>query len=722
VRALAIDALLVVAAACAPVAIEQWRGLAHAGGDWSFMFIPHFAWWWSRARWLGGWNPWIFGGFPSNADPLVGHVHPLGLLWAVFPPFTASALEGAAAPALAGVGMLAYLRRVGCTRVGSLIGAMAFACGGYVHAHAGHPEKLRSVLAIPWALLAIEHATGRRLVGGLGLAVAVLVAGGHPQTIAYALLLVGAYGMVFAAGRRAAVLAAIVLGIAVPAVTWLPAVELIGRSHHVHTVSTGLDVMTFACAPTLVVPFACGGASGGIYGASREAFPQCGIIDCTGYPGMVVWLLLLAGLPRLVGDARGRFWLVAGLLGLALSTSIGQSLQLPGVRAPSRALLWWNLAAAAAAALALRPSVSGGRARWWGATLVLVAVVGWASLGGAVARRASAGSLGVLALSAVAGAVPGGWPLVVALGADLAVFGSAYHVGVPPPGPAALVQLRGARDALATMVDAPDAFGRAVAVPAMPDAMWAQLDGVRILQGWNVLVPASFVRLLAGDVAEPLGYDFGVVQDGLLASPASHVLDLLRARVLVITDGAARDPAWATALATPRWRAAGTAARWRIFENTRARPVAWLVDRVRVVDDGEALRLVRGDGGEFDPAREALASEPLTADVGAAGTVRVVTFDDDAVGLRAEVSAAAVLVTSELAAPGWTVEVDGALRPVRVVNAGFRAVELSAGAHDVVFRYRPALGRIGLGIGAVALVVLLGCALPARSPTHDVAG
>jgi hypothetical protein len=146
------------------------------------------------------------------------------------------------------------------------------------------------------------------------------------------------------------------------------------------------------------------------------------------------------------------------------------------------------------------------------------------------------------------------------------------------------------------------------------------------------------------------------------------------------------------------------------------------VDRVRVVDDGEALRLVRGDGGEFDPAREALASEPLAADVGAAGTVRVVTFDDDAVGLRAEVSAAAVLVTSELAAPGWTVEVDGALRPVRVVNAGFRAVELSAGAHDVVFRYRPALGRIGLGIGAVALVVLLGCALPARSPTHDVAG
>src|SRR5688572_20511813 len=106
------------------------------------MFIPHYAWWWQRPRWLGGWNPWIFGGFPSNADPLVGHVHPLGLVWAIASPLAASALEGALAPALAGLGMLVYLRSIGCERVGALIGALSFAGGGYVHAHAMHPEKL----------------------------------------------------------------------------------------------------------------------------------------------------------------------------------------------------------------------------------------------------------------------------------------------------------------------------------------------------------------------------------------------------------------------------------------------------------------------------------------------------------------------------------------------------------------------------------------------------
>jgi hypothetical protein len=78
VTSLVVDALLVVLAASAPVAIERLRGLSHVSSDLGGMFIPDYVWWWSRPRWLGGWNPWIFGGFPSNGDPLVGHVHPFG--------------------------------------------------------------------------------------------------------------------------------------------------------------------------------------------------------------------------------------------------------------------------------------------------------------------------------------------------------------------------------------------------------------------------------------------------------------------------------------------------------------------------------------------------------------------------------------------------------------------------------------------------------------------
>jgi hypothetical protein len=44
-----------------------------------------------------------------------------------------------------------------------------------------------------------------------------VVAGGHPQTIAFSLALIVAYGAVFAAGRRPWVAAAVVVGIAIPA-------------------------------------------------------------------------------------------------------------------------------------------------------------------------------------------------------------------------------------------------------------------------------------------------------------------------------------------------------------------------------------------------------------------------------------------------------------------------------------------------------------------------
>jgi hypothetical protein len=718
VGALLVDAAIVALAASMPVAIEGLGGLEHAGGDLGLMFIPDFAWWWSRPRLGGGWNPWLFAGFPSNADPLVGHVHPLGVLWALCSPTTAAALEGAAAPALAGLGMLVYLRAIGCTRVGRLVGAISFACGGYVHAHAQHPEKLRSVLAIPWALAAIEMLDGPALVAGFGAAIAVLVAGGHPETIAHALVLIAAY--VLALGRvreprRAGALAlGFAAGVAVPAVTWLPAIELVLRSNTVQHGFEHVDRLLPTCLHTLVVPFGCGGGDGPFYVRANTALPTCGLVDCTAYPGMVVWLLVLAALPAVVARSHARFWIVAGVVGLVVATGVVTAwVQIPGVRAPARTLLWWDLGMATTAALAVgtwtgRPTARG----WWTASALLALVIAGSVATGGPIGRASLASFGVLAVSAFVPYATPSWSLVAVLVADLGLLAVEMHVGERPQYDrtimAELAQVR------ATLGADPD-HGRAIAIPTLPRANAAALAHVRLVQGWNVLVPTTLTRLLGGDAAAPFGWDFGWVGSPALVAEGDHALDLLRARVVLVGRDMARQPAWATAFASARWRAAGDIGAWSVYLNERSRPVAWLVDHVRVASDDDALRVAHGAAGDFDPAHEAIVREPVVVEPATMpGTVRIVEYDDDVLAVHVETRAAALLVTSELDYPGWTVTVDGSAAPIVSVDAGFRAVSVSRGPHEVAFRYRPRLARIGLGVGGFGLLILASAAALAR--------
>jgi hypothetical protein len=245
-------------------------------------------------------------------------------------------------------------------------------------------------------------------------------------------------------------------------------------------------------------------------------------------------------------------------------------------------------------------------------------------------------------------------------------------------------------------------------VPVLVGATWSSVERVPLLQGWNVLVPRTYSQLFGR--ASSVGYEFALVDDPQLFAPDNHVLDLLRDRIVVLS-ALARDAEWAPRLAGPRWRRFREIGDWRFYENTRARPVAWLVHRVRVAGDDEAVRLVRGESSGFDPGEVALMDGDVPGLTPPSGPeeVRVVTFDDDAVDLHVTAAGTAVLVTSELAAPGWRATIDGTVVPLRTANAGFRAVVVDAGSHAVAFRYRPPLGRIGLALGAVSLLALVGC-------------
>lgn len=717
-HALLVDAVLVAAVAAARMVVETARGLVAVGSERGALFVPSYAWWWARARWLGGWNPWIYGGFPANADPLLAPQHPFGMLYAALSPNAASALEAALAPATAAIGMLVYLHAIGCGRTGRVVGALAFALGGFVTAHAEHPSLLRATVGVPWALAAIEALAGRALVAGVGAAVAAIVLGGHPQPVAFALLLVIAYGVVVGDRRRLGPLAAgVALGLGIGAATWLPAFELVRRSIYASAAPSGLGPhVSLVDLGALVVP-------------TRAALGSaCTVTECSGYPGMLAWIAVLGGAAALARDPRGRFWLGAALAGVVLSTGVLGVLGMPGVRAPSRWLLWWQVGMAAAAGLALSSPLR----RTWPALVVAaaIAVIAVVDPGTHRAALVATGTLVATAVVLAASVGPGArhWALVALVAADLVVFAVSIPVGIPPA--EFRTRIAPLEDVGAAVRARPggDGFGRVVVVPRLTWANWAPFAATRLVQGFDRLAPTAFLEVLYGmtgpDLERESGFVLGFVLDASLAASSNHALDLLRCRFAACPTRGGGDVGWCpfaerAAAGDARWQGLGAAGDGMVlFENRRVRPVAWLVHRVRVVSHADAIRLVRGEEEGFEPANEALVEAPvgsLSAPAGTEAPVDVVAYGEDEVRLAAVADTPALLVTSELAYPGWRATVDGTPVDVATVNGAFRAVVVPAGRHEVAFAYRPRLGHVGLVVGGTSLVVLLACAVSAAS-------
>jgi hypothetical protein len=762
-RSWVLDAGLVILCAGVPILVDGLRGLERTGFDLGTMFIPNLTWWWSAPRLLGGWNPWIFGGFPANADPLVAKLHPLGALYALTSPLAAASLDGFASTAIAGLGMLAYLRTVSAGRVGSLVGSISFAMGGFVAAHAPHPPLQHAAMAIPWALAAIERLKGARLVAAVGASAALIALSGHPQTTVYSLMIIVLYALRFGSvgvrEQRVTLVLGLAVGIATAAAIWLPALELIrlsafstGGEGPLLTFTTGKDPNQLSPEDllSLFIPFASGG--GVVPPFDSQASPRywaCNIIECAGYPGMMVWLFIVGGAPFLMRTRHGRFWLLMGTLALLLSSGIlGRWPPLHGVRAPARFLLWWSLSAAALAGIAAR-NICSPRSRDLGDDFrskltpvlpiaLLAGLIGFAWMRELVPASIAAASCGLLALSAIPlmltrtlRSIGRPWICVAAISLDLILFNAAMPLRTTAPKYPNPPD-RNMLPFLSALVDQQRVpalrLSRSAVVPQSGSANWASLEGVRLIQGGNRLATRSVVDLLG---IEPGVIGIGALFDPDLALPSNQVLNLMRCRYVAIGDpypvfgnplGAAIEEAAESG--STRWQRIGTGPNGRgVYENNDALPVAWIVGRVRVVPVQSQLALVKGavSGESFDPTRVVLASAPIpgvsvsdaenyVADRGKA-TARVLDSAEDEIRLVTESAGNAVLVTSELAYPGWKATIDGEPTEIYLVNAGFRAIPLPEGRHEITFSYKPGISHIGLGISAVGAAVLATCAL-----------
>lgn len=134
-----------------------------------------------------------------------------------------------------------------------------------------------------------------------------------------------------------------------------------------------------------------------------------------------------------------------------------------------------------------------------------------------------------------------------------------------------------------------------------------------------------------------------------------------------------------------------------VYRLRRPAPRAYLATSLKPVDTEEAInsRAVP----EFDMSREALIDEASMAQVrgayaradGETGDRRVtiVKYSGGRVEIEVETTLPGVAVLHDLYYPGWSVTVDGQVRPVLRANMLFRGVEVPAGRHTIVFEYEP---------------------------------
>ena len=684
----------------------------------------------AAAQWRRGvpplWNPYQALGTPLLATMQLGATYPLNVLYLVLNVGWAWLLTGAFHHLIGVSGMYAYCRTLRISKAAAAVGAATYGFSALVLGkYIDQPEWI----CLAW--LPLLFACAERLLRApsvpcvtcWGVVWALEILGGHPETIAQSALLQMAYvgwrvpGLARQGWRRAlrgalASAAAVGLGAALTAFQWIPTFELVrGSVRAIGAITASQQVML-----------------------SAEWW-----YFATGPAGRVPLVLALIG--AWVWRDRGSKWFFAGMAAILALLAVGPATpvfeifrMLPTgtwLRAPVRFLNVWPLCIAVLAAGGASELLDArSRDAWRG---LLPAVIGSAILV-LVARLGLGWHTNLVRLCAVIAAFD-----VLPLGA----LGVAYVASCKPSGNVRWRQLGPAVGLCAACV-LPGFYVRRYASPLQVTEMYGREADV--FAGLRGAAPARVLSLLrfAGGARwaklgtyfevpvlndlEPLSLaDFRGFADALRGGgpdPTSleglltifmgdvtplrgrfdaRLLNLAGVRfVLADAQGEAEMRAWfEPEISLVPWRRSATAV---VYENQTAMPRAFFVGAAGVRRAGsnclDALHDVH-----FDPRHELLLEQPLAEQVEARDevrSVRIISYAQTEVRLGITGGGKGVVVLTDAFYPGWSASVDGVPALVLRADCFFRAVPVSAGAHEITLRYAPWSFRIGSAIALVS--------------------
>jgi hypothetical protein len=228
-----------VAVLSLPMLAGQWLGAP--GGDQNPAGYASRTWgaaWWHRLGHVPLWNPELFGGLPYIGAGHGDIFYATSFLRLVLPVQTVINLGFVLHYILAGLFTYAFLRRLGVSWAGSVVGGVAYHLTGLTASYPspGHDGKLFASAALPLACLALVIALRDKRMEGyplLAIAVAMSVLG-HFQLAYYLMIAAGLFALYLTleenrgdamarrVGRLGLALGAILLGFGLTAIQLVP--------------------------------------------------------------------------------------------------------------------------------------------------------------------------------------------------------------------------------------------------------------------------------------------------------------------------------------------------------------------------------------------------------------------------------------------------------------------------------------------------------------------
>jgi len=440
--------LLFVALLALPLLKGQWLA-----GSFSDQYAGGYAVrQWAAEHWRATgeiplWNPMIFGGLPYVAT--VGHgdvFYPTSFLRLILPADVVLSISFVLHYVLAGLFMYLFLRRVGTSWLGGVVGGVAYQLSGILISlpNPGHDGKLFVSTLFPLAFLALHAGVRERRPWGYGLlslVVGLSLLSPHVQMTYYLLVASGLFALYCAlgepdadpmgqrVGRLALALVAVVVGFAIAAPQILPFMQYLPYSPRAEGYY-GFEASASYAIPWDHLPEF---FSAGFTGEGNSYWGSNPLKLHSEYLGLPVIALAVLG----VADRRRRLvWWLGGIGLLFLLISLGASTPfyriwwtvMPFVkktRAPGMAFYVVAFVTAAFAALGVGRLERGEGRRQVRAWLVIAGLLAVLALAGALGALATALAPAGNAVAAGALAGPIRWGAVVGAVALAAMAGLA---------------------------------------------------------------------------------------------------------------------------------------------------------------------------------------------------------------------------------------------------------------------------------------------------------